>query len=277
MTEFNPYLPDLATVVEVLDETEAIKTFRVVLDDEEKMSNFTFIPGQVAQLSVFGTGESTFVINSSPTRMDYLQFSVMKTGEVTNRLHTLGKGDHVGVRAPLGNGFDVDGMRGQNLLFVGGGIGMAPLRTLIMYVLDNREDYGDVSIYYGARSPEDFCFKSDIEEWEARDDVMMLRTVDSTCDLWGGCVGLVPNVLLERKPSSENCTAITCGPPIMIKFAMQALDKLGFAPENIVTTLEKRMKCGVGLCGRCNIGHKFVCKDGPCFTKAQLDELPQEL
>ena len=277
MTEFNPYLPDLATVVEVLDETEAIKTFRVVLDDEEKMKNFTFIPGQVAQLSVFGTGESTFVINSSPTRMDYLQFSVMKTGEVTNRLHTLSKGDHVGVRAPLGNGFDVEGMRGQNLLFVGGGIGMAPLRTLIMYVLDNREDYGDVSIYYGARSPEDFCFKTDIEEWEARDDVMMLRTVDSTCDLWGGCVGLVPNVLLERKPSSENSTAITCGPPIMIKYAMQALDKLGFAPENIVTTLEKRMKCGVGLCGRCNIGHKFVCKDGPCFTKAELDELPQEL
>ncbi|WP_461211196.1 FAD/NAD(P)-binding protein [Desulfocurvus sp. DL9XJH121] len=277
MTELpNPYLPDLATIIEVVEETETIKTFRVVLDNEDKMRTFTFIPGQVAQLSVFGTGESTFVINSSPTRMDYLQFSVMKTGEVTTRLHTLSAGDHVGVRAPLGNGFDIESMRGKNLLFVGGGIGMAPLRTLIVYVLDNRDQFGDVSIFYGARGPADFCFKEDLEAWEAREDVMMLRTVDSTCDLWGGCVGLVPNVLLERRPSSENCVAITCGPPIMIKFAMKALFELGFPPERIVTTLEKRMKCGVGLCGRCNIGHKFVCKDGPVFTKAELDELPQE-
>jgi len=272
----NPYLPDLATIIEVVEETETIKTFRVVLDDKDKMRSFSFIPGQVAQLSVFGTGESTFVINSPPTRMDYLQFSVMKTGEVTNRLHTLCAGDHVGIRAPLGNGFDVEAMRGRNLLIVGGGIGMAPLRTLILYVLDNREDYGNVSIFYGARTPDDFCFKEDLEQWEARDDVTMVRTVDSTCDLWGGCVGMVPNVLLERQVSSENCIAVTCGPPVMIKYAMRALDTLGFPPENIVTTLEKRMKCGVGLCGRCNIGHLFVCKDGPVFTKAALDALPQE-
>ncbi|MBU1001941.1 MAG: FAD/NAD(P)-binding protein [Proteobacteria bacterium] len=277
MTELpNPYLPDLATIIEVVEETETIKTFRVVLDDKDKMRSFSFIPGQVAQLSVFGTGESTFVINSPPTRMDYLQFSVMKTGEVTNRLHTLCAGDHVGIRAPLGNGFDVEAMRGRNLLIVGGGIGMAPLRTLILYVLDNREDYGNVSIFYGARTPDDFCFKEDLEQWEARDDVTMVRTVDSTCDLWGGCVGMVPNVLLERQVSSENCIAVTCGPPVMIKYAMRALDTLGFPPENIVTTLEKRMKCGVGLCGRCNIGHLFVCKDGPVFTKAALDALPQE-
>ncbi|WP_054651513.1 FAD/NAD(P)-binding protein [Salidesulfovibrio brasiliensis] len=273
----NPYLPDTATILEVVEETSNIKTFRVRLDDEDKMNAFTFEPGQVGQLSVFGTGESTFVINSPPTRMDYLQFSVMQAGEVTSALHRLKAGDKVGVRAPLGNAFPAEAMKGKDIIFVGGGIGMAPLRTLLLYMLDNRDDYGKISVLYGSRSPADFCYKEDLDDWMARDDMELVLTADGADDSWPHRVGLIPHVLLDMKPSSENAVAVTCGPPIMIKFTVQALEELGFAHENIVTTLEKRMKCGVGLCGRCNIGTKYVCADGPVFTYAELKELPNEL
>ncbi len=277
MNQHNPYLPQMATLVEVIEETPNIKTFRVVLDDEEKMRNFTFRPGQVGQLSVFGVGESTFVINSSPTRMDYLQFSVMRVGEVTTRLHQLRPGDKVGVRAPLGNGFPVEAMRGKNIVFIGGGIGMAPLRTLFIYMLDNRADFGDITLLYGARTPVDMTYKAELPEWLARSDVRTVLTVDAEYPGWEHRVGLIPNVLLDLAPSPENTVAVTCGPPIMIKFTLQALKKLGFEDDQIITTLEKRMKCGVGLCGRCNIGTKYVCVDGPVFTYAQLKELPSEL
>jgi sulfhydrogenase subunit gamma (sulfur reductase) len=273
----NPYLPDMATIVEVIQETHNIKTFRVVINNEERMKAFTFRPGQVGQLSVFGAGESTFVINSSPTRKDYLQFSVMRVGEVTTRLHQLQPGDQIGVRAPLGNSFPVEDLKGKNIVFIGGGIGMAPLRTLFTYMLDNRKDYKDITLLYGARSPADLTYKAELPEWTGRKDVNTVLTIDNPSDGWEHKVGLIPNVLLEINPKPKNTVAITCGPPIMIKFTLQALKKLGFEDENILTTLEKRMKCGVGICGRCNIGTKYVCMDGPVFTYAQLKELPSEL
>ena len=248
----NPYLPDMATVVEVIEETSNIKTFRVVLNDEQRMKEFSFEPGQVGQLSVFGAGESTFVINSSPTRMDYLQFSVMRVGEVTNRLHQLRPGDQIGVRAPLGNAFPVKELEGKNIIFIGGGIGMAPLRTLFVYMLDNRKKYKDITLLYGARTPDDLSYRAELPEWTGRKDVNVVLTVDNPAEGWEHKVGLIPNVLLEMKPSPKNTVAVTCGPPIMIKFTLQALKKLGFEDENIITTLEKRMKCGVGICGRCN-------------------------
>jgi NAD(P)H-flavin reductase len=273
----NVYLPNIATVREVIQETPNIKTFRVVLDDEEAMRNFRFEPGQVGQLSVFGVGESTFVINSPPTRMDYLQFSVMRVGELTTKLHQLTPGDRVGVRAPLGNWFPYESMKGKNIVFIGGGIGMAPLRTLLLFMLDNREDYGDISLLYGARSPQDMAFQYELPDWLERKDLNTVLTIDNPAEGWEHTVGLIPNVLLEMEPKPENTVAVTCGPPIMIKFTMQALKKLGFEDEQIVTTLEKRMKCGVGLCGRCNIGDRYVCVDGPVFTAAELADLPNEL
>jgi NAD(P)H-flavin reductase len=277
MTKNNPLMPAMATIVETVDETANIKTFRVRLDDEAAMKGFSFMPGQVGQLSVFGVGESTFVINSSPTRMEYLQFSVLKTGEVTAKLHQLKAGDRVGVRAPLGNWFDVELMRGKNILFVGGGIGMAPLRTLLIYMLDNRNDFGDITLLYGGRSPGDMAFQEDLKDWIARKDMKTVLTIDNPAEGWPHEVGLIPNVLKEMKPSADNCLAVTCGPPIMIKFTIQALKELGFPDESIITTLERRMKCGVGLCGRCNIGNKYVCVDGPVFTWSELKTLPQEL
>jgi len=273
----NPYLPEIATIIETVQETPTIKTFRVRLKNEKRMQAFSFKPGQVGQLSVFGTGESTFVINSSPTRLDFLQFSVMRSGENTAALHALEAGDELGVRAPLGNWFPYEQMKGKDIVFIGGGIGMAPLRTLLLFMLDNRKDYGKIRLLYGARSPEDMAFKYELPEWTSREDLDTVLTIDREAAGWEHKVGLIPNVLLEMEPAAANAVAITCGPPIMIKFTLQALKKLGFEDAQIITTLEKRMKCGVGICGRCNIGTKYVCIDGPVFSYAQLKELPNEL
>jgi len=273
----NPYLPHLATVVEVITETPNIKTFRLVLKDEKLMESFHFEPGQVGQLSMFGSGESTFVINSPPTRKEYLQFSVMRAGKNTTALHSLVAGDTVGVRAPLGNHFPYHAMKGKDLVFIGGGIGMAPLRTLMLFMLDNRKDYGKISLLYGARSPADMAFSYELPEWIERDDLDCVLTIDREAEGWEHRVGLIPNVLLEMAPAAKNCIALTCGPPIMIKFTLQALEKLGFAPAQIYTTLERRMKCGIGICGRCNIGDKYVCIDGPVFSLEQLKAIPNEL
>lgn len=272
----NPYMPMLGTIIETYDETPDVKTFRVVLKDEAAMAAFRFQPGQVAQLSVFGTGESTFVICSPPTRMDYLQFSVMRVGELTHRLHTLREGDPIGIRGPLGNHFPYADMKGKDIVFIGGGLGLAPLRTLLLFMLDNRQDYGNITLVYGGRTPEHLCFKDELKEWAERGDMRVELTVDTPDKGWTQRTGVVPAVLTDLAVSPKNAVAVTCGPPIMIRFTIQALEKLGFTDEQIVTTLERRMKCGIGLCGRCNIGEKFVCVDGPVFTQAQLKKLPQE-
>lgn len=271
----NPYLPEIATVTRIIEETPNIKSFQVVFNDAEKMKNFKYEPGQVGQLSIFGVGESTFVINSPPTRMEYLQFSVMKAGEVTAALHNIYEGDQIGVRAPLGNWFPYNEMKGKNILFIGGGIGLAPLRTLILFMLDNRADYKDITIIYGSRTPPDLCYKDDLKEWEERPDVNLILTVDAAFPGWEKRIGFVPTVLKEVAPQPDNTVAITCGPPIMIKFVLEGLAGLNFPPENILTTLEARMKCGIGICGRCNMGHKYICKDGPVFNLKQLNELPE--
>ncbi|MBW2039553.1 MAG: FAD/NAD(P)-binding protein [Deltaproteobacteria bacterium] len=273
----NPFLPKIGTVLKVVQETPNIKSFQVVLNDQERMKSFRFEPGQAAQLSIFGVGEATFVINSPPTRMEYLQFSVMQAGEVTERIHQLKEGNPIGVRGPLGNWFPYEDMKGKDIYFIGGGIGMAPLRTLLLFMLDNRKDYGEITLLYGARSPQDLCYKEEVKEWEARDDMELILTVDREFPEWDKRVGLVPNVLKELAPSPQNKVAITCGPPIMIRFTLQALAELGFKDDQVITTLERRMKCGIGLCGRCNIGTKYVCIDGPVFSLAQLKELPPEL
>jgi len=274
--ESNPFRPELATIQDIIQETSNILTFRVVLNDEQKMREFSFQPGQVGQLSVFGVGESTFVINSPPTRKDYLQFSVMRTGEVTQRLHQMNIGDQIGVRAPLGNGFPVDKLKAHDILFIAGGIGMAPLRTLLLYMLDNRRDYGDITLIYGARSPEDLCYTYEFDEWRSG-GVRLVLTVDREFPDWKERVGFVPTVLTEEAPSSYKCMAVTCGPPIMIKFVLIGLKRLDFEDHQIITTLEKRMKCGIGICGRCNIGTKYVCVDGPVFSYEELRQMVPEL
>ena len=275
----NPYQPWLATIDDIREEVggvRPIKTFRLKFQDKNIQNNFAYLPGQCTMISLLGQGECFFAISSSPTKKDYIEVSVMKLGKVTTALHECELGDVVGVRGPYGNNFDVDGWQGKNLVFIGGGIGQAPLRSLINYVVDNRKKYGKLDVIYGARSSKDLSYKQEFAELEKRKDVDVHLSIDVAEDSWKKFVGFVPNNLLEVKPSPKNSIAITCGPPIMIKFVIQNLEKLGFTDDQIFTTLEMRMKCGIGKCGRCNIGNLYVCKDGPVFSYQQLKNIQGE-
>ncbi|NQT31758.1 MAG: FAD/NAD(P)-binding protein [Deltaproteobacteria bacterium] len=268
----NVYLPHIAVIEKIVEETPGVRTYHFNFKDEKLRKEFTFQSGQFAQYSVLGTGEATFCISSSPTRRDHLEFAVQRVGKVTNALNRLGVGAEIGFRGPYGNSFPIDFLKGKNLVFIGGGIGLAPLRSLIWNVIDNRDKYKKIDIFYGARTPTDLCFKYDLEAWDKDKTVNMVTTVDRGDDSWKGKVGLVPKILEEVAPSAKETVAIVCGPPIMIRFTFPALEKLGFKPEQTLTTLEKRMKCGIGKCGRCNIGNLYVCRDGPVFSYAQIKD-----
>lgn len=275
----NPLRPHPATITGIIDETGDVRTFRTVLDDPWAKANFKQEPGQVAQISVFGAGEATISITSSPTKKGFLEFSIKKVGRLTSVLHELEPGCKVGIRGPYGNHFPHVKMKGSDLLFIGGGIGLAPLRSLIDFVLaeENRDHYGRVDIIYGARSMEDLCFKYDLRDrWPNAGNTSVYTTIDRAEPAWGGHVGFVPAFLEEIGPSAKDKYAITCGPPVMIKYVLESLEKLGFPDHRIITTLEMKMKCGIGKCGRCNIGSKYVCLDGPVFTMAELKQLPPE-
>jgi sulfhydrogenase subunit gamma (sulfur reductase) len=268
--ELNIYQPHLMEIIRVIPETGDTKTFHIQFLDSALRETFSFLSGQFAEYSVFGEGEATFCISSSPTRRDHLEFSVKRVGRVTEALHQLNQGDIIGLRGPYGNHFPLDQLKGKDLLFIGGGIGLAPLRSLIHNVLDNRSDYREITILYGARSPQDLCFKYDLETWSRNPAVKMITTVDVGDKDWKGQVGLVPVVLEEIGPSPDGAVAITCGPPIMIRYTLRSLEKLGFLPSQVWTTLEMKMKCGLGKCGRCNIGPLYVCKDGPVFSYEEI-------
>jgi len=272
----NLYLPKLAVIDRIVEETWDTKTFRAVFKDEATRERFIYRPGQFQEVSVFGVGEATFCLTSSPTRTGFIEFSAKKVGAVTSSLHELAEGETVGIRGPFGNWFPYEELKGKRLLFVGGGIGMAPLRSLLNYCLDRREDYGHIDIFYGARTPGDLCYTQEFDTWRKAPDTSLYLTVDRGDDRWTGKVGVVPAYVKEVSPRPAGTVAITCGPPIMIKFTLIELTKLGFADDQIITTLEMKMKCGVGKCGRCNIGHTYVCLDGPVFTYAQIRQLPPE-
>ena len=274
----NIYKPYLATIEEIIDETPDVRTFRLVFQDEEIRNSFTFRSGQFAEYSAFGYGESTFCIASSPTRKGYIECCFRSVGRVTEALRRLEVGETLGVRGPYGNSFPIETLFGKNLVFVAGGIALPPLRTLIWNCLDQREKFGEITIVYGARTEADLVYKHELKEWQGRDDVNLVKAVDpgGNGPEWDGKVGFVPTILEEAAPSAENSVALVCGPPIMIKFTLPVLEKLGFSDENIITTLENRMKCGLGKCGRCNVGNVYVCKDGPVFTAAQVKAMPQE-
>ena len=224
----NVYLPHIAVIEKIVEETPGVRTYHFNFKDEKLRKEFTFESGQFAQYSVLGTGEATFCISSSPTRCDHLEFAVQRVGKVTNALNRLGVGGEIGFRGPYGNSFPLDSLKGKNLVFVGGGIGLAPLRSLIWNVLDNRDKYNKVDIVYGARTPADLCFKYDLEVWDKDKTVNMVTTVDRGDDNWKGKVGVVPKILEEVAPSAKETVAIVCGPPIMIRFTFPALEKLGF-------------------------------------------------
>ena len=275
MTNLESLIPQVAVITDIRKDTPDVKTFRVV--DLNGKKPFIHQPGQCAMLSVPGVGEALFSITSSPTNEEYIEFSIKKCGCVTEVLHALEVGSKVTVRGPYGRPFPVDTtFKGKDLLFVAGGIGLAPLRSVINYVRDKRADYGKVAIVYGARTAQDLVDYNEIEqEWKSEKDFDVYLTIDREQEDWSGHVGFVPNYVKEVGVPNTY-TAVLCGPPIMIKFTLAGLLDLGFTKENIYTTLELRMKCGIGKCGRCNVGDKYVCKDGPVFCMTELDQLPDE-
>jgi len=267
------FLPEIARLVSVSDETPDTKTFSLRFRDRKNGGNFHFLPGQFLELSVFGFGEAPFCIASSPTRPDTLETTVRRTGQLTDALHKLGNGKEVGIRGPFGNGFDVEAACGRDLLFVAGGIGLPPLRSLIWNVLDERSRFGKVTILYGARTPADLVYKEELKEWGNRSDAELHITVDMADSCWTGNVGVVSTLFNRISLKPESTLAYVCGPPIMIRFVVQDLLTLGFKSEAIISTLERMMQCGIGKCNHCAIGHRYVCRDGPVFNCAQIREL----
>ncbi|NLD58747.1 MAG: hydrogenase [Clostridiales bacterium] len=270
-------IPAIGVVTDIRRDTPDVKTFRVVRADTGEGVCFSHMPGQCAMLSIPGVGEAMFSITTSPTVTRYMEFSIKKCGCLTDWLHQMDVGRQIAVRGPYGNGFPVEGeLKGKDLLFIAGGIGLAPLRSVIDYVLDHRENYGHVDIVYGARSADDLVDIGIIKnEWMGAPGVDVHLTIDKPQEGWDGHVAFVPTYVRELG-FDANKTVLVCGPPIMIKFVLKALAELGFSKEQVFTTMELRMKCGVGKCGRCNIGSKYVCKDGPVFRFDELAELPDE-
>ena len=274
----NQFLPHLTRITGAREETPDVRTLRLEFVDPEVASRFEWRAGQFGQFSVFGAGESVFTIANPPTRKGYIECTFRQVGKVTAAMRSVTLGQVVGFRGPYGNHFPLEEWRGRDLLFVGGGIGMAALHAPLQFALDHRSDYGEVLVLNGARTVADMVYKEETKEWEKTPGVRVVRTVDPGGETpeWDGQVGLVPDVFQKLQPKPNGNIVITCGPPIMIRFMLIALDKLGFSPEQVVTTLENKMKCGNGQCGRCNVGRVFVCKDGPVFTAAQLKTLPAD-
>ena len=277
----NPYLPYPVRIEEIITETEDrnLKTFKFVFLNPEDEEKFAYIPGQFAELSIPGKGEVPIGIASSPTERGFVTFTVNKVGLVTSHLHNMKEGDVMGIRGPLGNWYPWEEMEGKNVVIIGGGFAFTTLRSSIVYMIEpeNRSRFKNITVVYGARSPGMLLYKDELAAWEQRDDIDMHITVDATDDPdWKYNVGFGPAITEQKITSADDTIAIVCGPPIMIKFTQPVLEKLEFPPERIILSLEMRMKCGIGMCGRCNIGDQYVCKDGPVFSLAQLKELPPE-
>ncbi|MBN1400765.1 MAG: FAD/NAD(P)-binding protein [Anaerolineae bacterium] len=276
----NPYLPVSMVIQRIVDESDdrTIKSFDLAFARQADREAFTFTPGQFCELSLLGVGEAPFGIASSPSEGAFVRFTIKQAGVVTSKLHTLKAGDVIGLRGPLGNHFPLERMAGQDLVIIGGGFAFTTLRALIVHLLDGgeRERYGEITVVYGARTPGLLMYKQDLAAWEAREDITLWQTIDREAPGWTRKVGFVPAVVEEVAPSAQNALAIICGPPVMIRFTLPVLTRLGFDKEQVYTSLENRMQCGIGKCGRCNVGPKYVCIDGPVFSLAELDELPPE-
>ncbi|MFX1393493.1 MAG: FAD/NAD(P)-binding protein [Promethearchaeota archaeon] len=276
----NPYVPVITKVKSIVAENKVndIKTIELKFKKEEDYKDFDYIPGQFAEISLIGKGECPIGIASSPTEEGTIKFTIKKMGTVTSGFHNCDVGDTVGVRGPCGNGWPIEEMKGKNIVVIGGGFAFSTLRSLIIYLLDDkyRKDYGDITVIYGNRDSGEVLYQDKLEEWKQRDDINVVLTIDREEEGWTEKVGFVAPIVKEVAPSSDNAVAVVCGPPIMIKTTIAVLEELKFKDEQILNSLEMRMKCGIGKCGRCNIGNKFVCVDGPVFSLAELKKMPNE-
>jgi len=271
----NLYVPMVAIIDDIVDETPDTKTFKLRFEDKDYTKSFSWEPGQFVEVTVFGAGEAPIGFASNPLEKSFFELTVVDRGKVTKAMHKLNVGDKVGVRGPLGNCWPLDEVKGRNLVIISGGCGLAPLRPAILRVLDERESYNDLCLLYGARTPDDRNFKYDLELWSKRQDMRLLETVDVPDETWNHNVGVVTTLFEKVEIDVSNAVVFTCGPPIMIKFATIALLRMGFSEDRIVMSMERYMKCGVGKCGHCCVNHVYLCTEGPVFTYKDLLALPE--
>jgi len=271
----NPYIPEPAIILKIRRDSSDTKTFRVRFEDEAKQKSFTFKAGQFMEVSVLGVGEAPISICSSPSERAWIEMNIRAVGSLTGAMHRLREGDIFHMRGPYGNSFPFEEIKGKNLLFAAGGIGLAPLRPLLLLVLEKRKLFGRIQVLHGAKSPGELLFRPELESFARSGDIELLLTVDQPDESWRGNIGLITALWEKYEILCEDAVAFVCGPPVMIHFTIQKLLESGFPDERIFTTLERHMKCGIGKCGHCNIGEKFVCVDGPVFSLVGLKGLPK--
>lgn len=268
------YLPRLATVkqADLLNETELY--LRLAMNDKP----LEYVPGQFVEVSLAGVGEAPITISSSPTQKGYFELVVRKIGNVTNAIHKLKTGNKIGIRGPFGKGvYPVEESKGRGIVFICGGIGLVPQRSFINYVLDNRDDYGNVTILLGTKCPSQRFLTDELESWSKRSDVQFMETVDQGDDCWKGSVGVVTTLIPKIESKLKSAVVTICGPPIMYKFVLMALQEYDLPREDIYLNLERKMKCGVGKCGHCQINHVYTCMDGPVFKYSDLAAMPEAI
>jgi len=268
------FLPEIAEVVSTRQLTDMEKYIELKLSDSRE---FDFNPGQFVQLSIFGIGEAPISISSSPSNKNIIGLCIRKAGDVTSAIHRLEEGSSLGIRGPLGNGFPIDEMKGNDILFIAGGLGLAPLRSLIYYVLEKREDFAKVTILYGAKSPDDILFADELESWKSRGDIDLEITVDVPGADWSGKSGVITRLIPPLKLNPSNTYAMIVGPPVMYKYVLLELQMKQLPENNIIMSLERRMKCGVGKCGHCQINGVYVCLEGPEFSYHTLKFLSEAI
>jgi sulfhydrogenase subunit gamma (sulfur reductase) len=272
----NPYVPIRAKVKEIREDTSETRTFVISPEVSDAKSRFAFRPGQFLQLTVFGVGEAPISVCSSPEDLPLVQMSIRRIGTVTEAMHDIRVGDFVGLRGPYGNGWPVEKLKGRDVVLVAGGIGMAPLRPLMSTSRNVTDKSGSTTLCYGARNPSLLMYKSEFPRWTESGASVKL-TVDQGDAGWNGRVGVVPALLDDLEVDKASAVALTCGPPVMIKFTARKLAQLGYKPENIYASLESMMRCGIGKCGHCHFGSKHVCLDGPVFSYSDMLSLPKGL
>ncbi len=278
MANENPLVPLCAKIIETRDEALAVKTIKLEICDEEKRRAFAFQPGQFVQVTAFGVGEAPISICSNPRNAgEWMEISAKNVGNVTRAIHNLEAGDLVGVRGPYGNHYPLKELEGKNIIFLAGGIGIAPLRGAITHCIENREKYGAITLYYGAKTPHDIAFAGEIKAWREKFRVQAFLSADKAGERehWHEFIGTAPALLEHFPPNPKNAAVISCGPPVMMKYAIATLEKQGFSSHDVYVSMERNMRCGIGKCGHCMARGKYVCRDGPVFTWEQAQKLEE--